>query len=994
MQPGKASLVIPVLLSLLSTLAVAVPPDRISGAVDSGQRVALAGHVHANAQARFDQGAVEPSFRLDYVTLITVPSASQQTALARLLAEQQNPSSPNYHRWLTPEQYADRFGLSQGDTHKIAEWLQSKGFKIERVARGRNWIAFSGNALQVQNAFHTEIHRYNVDGELHFANATAPAIPAGLRGIVTGIRGLHDFHPKPLGVSHNTRARPFYNSSSFGDLVAPGDVYTIYDLRPLYAAGIDGTGQKLVVAGQTDIYLADITDFRTGFGLSPISCTTNSSGVIAACNTANFQYVLGGADPGVVAGDLSEADLDIEWSGAVAPKAKIIFVTSNNAFTSYTYAIDNQLAPVISLSYGLCELQDEGFLAGDETELKKGNTLGITLVNSTGDTGVSECESNGSSLATTGLAVSYPASSPEVTGVGGTAIPFGDLNGNTTFWGTANATDGGTAVSYIPETVWNDDEEFALFCAANPTNSFCTGNKITSQQTAQQAIGISSAGGGASNCATTNGSGVCTAGFPQPAWQTVTIPGQASARFSPDVSMMASPNFPGYIFCTTVGELQATSNSASACAPGGATGITNALNISDSSGPTPSIIGGTSVSTPVFAGIIALMNQFLQGSSAGLGNINPTLYTLAKTPSNTAFHQVTSGNNIVFCAPGTPAAQPVALRCPAGGSFGYTGSNFDATNGYNLVTGLGSVDANNLGIAWAATLPSFTLSASPTSLSTAAGQSTGSTTITITPQTGFTGTVALTCSGLPSGATCNFTTVNATSSTLVIQTQANMAAASNLVVTINGTSGPFIKTTTVSLTVTATTENFTLSASPATLSLQPGQTTANTVNLTVKDNGSGFIVNNQTSLPLTYTCTVSPPAAEAPVCTFSPGSGQNISVTNPTVAIVTVAPVTMLRPLERRSPIFYAMLLPGLAGIVCIATGKSRKGSPSSAMRLLGLMLVLGSSTLWLGACGGSNNNGQKNPGTPPGSYKVTVNATTGGASPIQSSATFTVTVQ
>src|SRR5947209_3563440 len=207
MRFGKASLVIPVFLTLLPAIVFAIPPDRIAGAIDSGERFTLPEHIHVNAQPRFDQGPVEPSFRHEYMTLMTVPSASQQKALDRLLVEQQDPASAHYHHWLTPEQYADRFGLSQGDARKIAEWLHSKGFKIERVARGRNWIAFSGNALQIQSAFQTEIHRYNVLGEPHFANSTAPAIPAGLRGIVTGLRGLHDFHPKPLGITRNSRVR-------------------------------------------------------------------------------------------------------------------------------------------------------------------------------------------------------------------------------------------------------------------------------------------------------------------------------------------------------------------------------------------------------------------------------------------------------------------------------------------------------------------------------------------------------------------------------------------------------------------------------------------------------------------------------------------------------------------------------------------------------------------------------------------------------------------
>src|ERR1035437_644736 len=333
----------------------------------------------------------------------------------------------------------------------MAAWLKAKGFSMIQVARGRNWISFTGTAAQVQSAFGTEIHHYNVNGELHYANATPPVVPAALGGVVAGLRGLHDFLPRPMGIRRNAGVRPDYNSSVYGPLVAPGDIATIYDINALYKAGIDGSGQKLAVMGQTDIYLADLTDFRTGFGLSAISCTTNSSNVITACSDPHFSYVLGGTDPGLktTTGDISEADLDLEWSGAVARGAQIIYVNSSDTFTSFRYAIDNQVAPVISLSYGFCEFDDNFFRSssgqplGDEAELQKASSEGITFVNSSGDSGAAECDFGGSTgtltstnLATQGLAVSYPASSPQVTSVGGTAIPLANLTGQ--YWGTNN----------------------------------------------------------------------------------------------------------------------------------------------------------------------------------------------------------------------------------------------------------------------------------------------------------------------------------------------------------------------------------------------------------------------------------------------------------------------------------------------------------------------------------------------------------------------------
>jgi len=870
------------LVSLLSTLSHATTPDRISGALTSGQTVALKGNVHRKALPQFDQGPVDPAMRLGYITLLTLPTAAQQKALTQLIAQQQDRKSPNYHKWLTPEQWADRFGLSHGDVQKLTDWLKSQGFTVVNVARGRNWVVFSGTASQVQSAFGTEIHRYYVNGELHVANATAPRIPATLSGIVSGLRGLHDFHLKPMAVK-NTRAalsaRPDYYDNLFAppsppDFLAPGDIATIYDINALYSGGFDGTGQKLVIAGQTDIYLADINDFRAGFGLTAISgCTTNGSGVVSACNTSNFRYVVptGLTDPLAPTPEVTEADLDIEWSGAVARNAQIIYVnapptsTSGGVWDAWYYAVDNTLAPVISLSYGNCEFNDNNVLiaqgltgAGqpgpDELELMKANTAGITFFNSSGDSGAAECDggtnSSTNNLAVGGLAVSYPASSPEVTGVGGTAVSYPTGYG-TTYWGTTNGTDGGSALAYTPETSWNDDEELATVYGHN-------------QLYWQQNYAIVSGGGGPSNCAEqTSDNSNCAAGFPKPAWQTVTISGQ-NTRLSPDVSLNGSPNFPGYILCTPQNAWNGSTSTASTCA----SGIASALSLTDSSGnPTPSLVGGTSASTPVMAGIATLLNQYLGGS--GLGNINPTLYTLASTPSNGAFHPVTTGDNNVYCVAGQPVAPwPVALQCPgtAGttGVFGYSASNADTTTGYNLVTGLGSVDADKLAIAWAATAAAeFTLTPTVGSFQVAQGSSLDAT-ITVAFVSPFSGTVTFTC-----------------------------------------------------------TEPSTMTAS---------------------------------------TCT-------APPATNTEGQVSfHITTTLPTAAV--------LRPSDRRMQVFYAVLLPGLLGILFTAGPRRRS---LRGMRLLGLLLVLGFSTLWMASCGGGSSH-ISNPGTPKGTYTITVKGTSGSA--------------
>ncbi len=264
------------ILALLSApLAVLAQQNRIQGRVDRLRTVRLRGNIHPNANPQFDAGPVDPAMKLDHVMVMLKRSAAQQTALDQLLAEQQDRSSRNYHAWLTPEQFGDRFGLSPNDVAQVASWLQSEGLVVDEISRARNWIWFSGTAARVQTALRTQIRRYRVDGELHFANADEPSVPAAIEPLVIGIQGLDDFHP-PSGQSRRIRAstgsapssvRPLFTSSAGNHYLAPDDFATIYNLWPLYNAGYDGSGQRIVVAGRSAVDLADIRTFRNLYGL-------------------------------------------------------------------------------------------------------------------------------------------------------------------------------------------------------------------------------------------------------------------------------------------------------------------------------------------------------------------------------------------------------------------------------------------------------------------------------------------------------------------------------------------------------------------------------------------------------------------------------------------------------------------------------------------------------------------------------------------------------
>jgi subtilase family serine protease len=623
----------------IAVLVISVPgrafstaEDRIKGAPDDTRALALQQNVHERAKLGVDRGALDPGTEIRGMKLLLASSERQRGALAQLIEEQRNPASTDYRNWLTPAQYGERFGLSEGDLARMVSWLQSSGFVIEQVARARNWISFGGSAGQIAKTFRAELHRVEADGEVHFANVTEPWIPEALSGVVSHISGLNDFRPRPTSVK--ARTQHALDSLNGNHYLSPVDFATIYNIASLYNSGFNGTGQKLVIAGQTDINLADIRAFRQNFNLP-----------------ANDPVlVLTGTDPGTSAGDQVEADLDLEWSGAVAPNAAIIYVYSQNVFDSIEYAIDQNLAPVISLSYSGCEVMNP--TAFFQALAQQANAQGLTWVNSSGDTGAAGCDSGTSAI--NGPIATFPASIPEVTGVGGTE--FVEAGG--AYWGSQSA------LSYIPEKAWNDT---AL------------------------AETLEASGGAASVM------------FAKPWWQVGPGVPNDAARDVPDVALAGSAEHDGYLIYNN-GQMM--------------------------------VVGGTSAGTPAFAGILAILNQYL--GQGGLGNINPQLYNLASQTKG-LFHDVTAGDNMVPCTAGTRGCES--------GHFG-----FPTATAYDLATGLGSVDAYNLVTNWAS-LPTpvattLTLSASAAAISTTTQvQVTAMVTGPATPS----GTVAFSVAGVPLG---------------------------------------------------------------------------------------------------------------------------------------------------------------------------------------------------------------------------------------------------
>ncbi len=668
-----------------------VPESRIRAAISDSDVRQIQGNVHPLARPEFDRGKIADSTLLPRITIYFKPSSSQQAALSQLLSEQQDRSSPNYHRWITPQEFGAHFGLSQNDLAQVTSWLESRGFVVRDIPASRNAVSFSGSAAQVAAAFGTSIHRYSQNGEEHYANLTEPSIPAALAGVISGVAGLNDFRPKPRVIRRNlAAANPNFTDGTTTHFLAPADFSVIYDVQPLYSRGLNGTGQKIAIVGQSDIQLSDIREFR-----SLMTLPANDPQIVLAP---------GSGDPGMLDGDLQEADLDLEWAGAIAQNATLIYVNATSAWDSLQYAITSNLAPVISVSYSACEVAFSPSDVQSFTQLgQQANAQGQTIVAASGDTGAAGCDPLFATQATKGLAVSMPASMPYVTGVGGTKFN----EGSGTYWNTTNSGNNLSALSYIPEISWDESTV---------------------------GLGIEATGGGASTL------------FTKPSWQSGPGVLNDGVRDVPDISFSASADHDAYVVCDE--SYNATTKAFTPVCPSGPFGGFDA-------------VGGTSAGTPALAAIVALLNQSM---NSGQGNINAVLYRLASL-SASPLHDITSGGNVVPCQ-----TNPPTTGCPTSGS-GAGSMGYSAGPGYDMATGLGSIDANALVSAWSSVAlpPDFDISVAPANITLKRGNS-GTAQITVNHVGGLTGVPALSCNvpAIFQGVTCSIASAGANTFTLTL----------------------------------------------------------------------------------------------------------------------------------------------------------------------------------------------------------------------------------
>jgi len=923
---------------------------RIVERIDESNLATLRGNTHPSANANNDRGRVASSLPMSDLILVLSRSPEQQAAFESFVASQYDSASPNFHKWLTPEQMGANYGPAETDLATVTTWLTGRGFSIDEVGKDRMTIRFSGTATQVESAFHTEIHNLEVRGVQHIGNMSDPQIPAALTSVVVGVKALHNFFAHPLhhvgsavtrdqatgkwlrpAASASTDAtstvdtetasvRPQFginvpassqNVAYLVEDVAPYDFATIYNILPLWnaASPIDGTGQTIAIAGTSSISLSDVATFRATFGLptsnkanTPILQSGNGQPLRVCTTTSTSAYC--NID------DLVENALDVEWSGAVAKNAQIVLVASSQSsnsddtlYDSESYIVNNisnAASPVygvhvMNVSYGECEA-GEG-TAGNVQYYnlwQQAAAEGLAVFVASGDSGSASCDQGGDSsgvpyAAKYGLSVSGLASTPYNTAVGGTDFNWCSMdttwNGSectaAPYWSSSNYTSGASALGYIPETPWNDTctNPLALSFISDIADYLYALTNVNSTESACNFIWNKSSylrhwsgggmlyfddtvggSGGASNCVVTDNSGNCTTGasttgagngsiplynngWPKPSWQTG-VPGIPSdgVRDIPDVSFFASDGFissSAYLVCVSA--------------------VTPCV-YSTKVVPTQLEVGGTSVATPAMAGVMALINQKV---GTAQGNPNAQLYELAskQTYSNCSaesvtnsgscyFNDIDSGNNAVPCTAGTPNCTVLYSGDKQGILSGY-----NAGTGYDLATGLGSLNVANVVNHWPLSIGSTaaTVTAVLTPATTMIANQSLSVAVTVASKAngGATPTGSVTLSG--GGYTSATEALTSGAYTFTVPSDSLSAGNDSLTISYSGDPTYAPASTSASLTVTKLTPTVTVAPTSTTLNSNQQQT----VLVTVTGTG-GAVTGNVTISVNGYTSATEP----------------------------------------------------------------------------------------------------------------------------------------
>jgi pseudomonalisin len=867
---------------------LAFAKDRVVRPIDDAQRTILPGNIHPLAQTQFRLKPVPSNFPMQRMMLVLSPDAEQQAQLDDLVEQQRDPNSAYYHQWITPERFGQLFGASEGDIAVVVNWLEAHGMDVEEVSAGRRSIVFSGTAGQVATAFHTRIQTYKVGGALHHANENDPEIPKALAGVVGGVVSLHDFQTEPMHV------KPAYNpvpslsfSSGSSHYLTPADFATIYNLNPLYQNLTDGSGQSIAIVGRSNIDLSDVRTFRTNFGLP----------------AKDPQIILNGTDPGVLNDDEeAEAVLDVEWSGAVAKNATIKFVvskstnSSDGTYLSAQYIVNHSTAPVMSMSFGLCETalgsSGNNFI---NSLWQQAAAEGITVFVSSGDSGAAGCDSSGAPSGTHGRGINGLCSSPYSVCVGGTQ--FDDTGNPSLYWSSFNSS--GTqasAQSYIPEKVWNE-----------------SGNS-----------GLWSGGGGVSTV------------YSKPSWQTGTGVPSDGKRDLPDISLTAAVH-DGYLVYMNgrlmlLGGTSAASPSlagimslvvqSTATPQGNANPVFYTLASRQNSGGA-FVFHDTTTGSNTVPGVTGFNASAGYDQGSGLGSVDanmlvshwadgstppaPSFAVSAPGSVNLAAAGTTSLNASVSVRNGfngavtlsmgglpggiTASFNPSSLAAPGSGAstLTFTASLSVKAGTYPVtITAASGRVSKTAAVGLVVTIPAtFTLATSTSSATILVGKSatvTATTSITST----FKSAVNLTVSGQPSGLTANFSPTSikspgSGSGTLTISAAPTMTPGT-YTLTVTASGGGVVHTAPVTVNVSG----FTLAVSPATVSLAPGAKGSLTVTTTAVGGFNSAITFSNSALPTGITGSWTANKVNAPgggSVTLNLTRGTTAKVANSTITI-------------------------------------------------------------------------------------------------------------
>jgi len=341
----------------------------------------------------------------------------QPDALNNFLAKLYDPASPNYHHYLTPDQFTQLFAPPPDQVQQVTAYLQSQGFTVTGIAPNNRILDATGSVGQVQQSFHVQINSYRLGNHTFYANATAPSLPASIGQLISSIGGLDNsvqYHP------HYQRQVKAGSAAATGATgLGPKDLARAYDATPLQANGIEGDNQTIALFELDGYQPGDINAYFQNYGITP-----------PTISKVLVDNVSGNAGQGAV-----EAELDIEVTAAMAPHANQIVYegpnTTQGLNDSYNKIVTDNKAQIASISWGLCETYSgSAELQLLDTIFKQGAAQGISFFAAAGDSGAYDCQD-------TNLAVDSPASDPYVTGVGATSL---QLN----------------AGAYVSESVWSD----------------------------------------------------------------------------------------------------------------------------------------------------------------------------------------------------------------------------------------------------------------------------------------------------------------------------------------------------------------------------------------------------------------------------------------------------------------------------------------------------------------------------------------------------------